>query len=83
MAATTGPRLKGETPMIGPARGFSRVSPVGLLRRHHLLLREANITRVVLLRARVRGDEIPSVPIAVGLLQSVQQQGRVIAYASR
>ena len=65
--------------MIGPARGSSRVSPVGLFRRHYLLLREASITRVVLVRARVRGDQIPSLPIAVGLLQSVQLRGVLIA----
>ena len=65
--------------MIGPARGSSRVSPVGLFRRNYLLLREASITRVVLVRARVRGDQIPSLPIAVGLLQSVQLRGVLIA----
>ena len=65
--------------MIGPARGSSRVSPVGLFRRNYLLLREASITRVVLVRARVRGDQIPSLPIAVGLLMSVQLRGVLIA----
>ena len=65
--------------MIGPARDSSRVSPVGLFRRHYLLLREVSVTGVVLVRARVRGDQIPSLPIAVGLLQSVQLQGVLIA----
>ena len=65
--------------MIGPARGSSRVSPVGLFRRNYLLLREASITRVVLVRASVRGDQIPSLPIAVGLLMSVQLRGVLIA----
>ena len=65
--------------MIGPARGSSRVSPVGLFRRNYLLLREASITRVVLVRARVRGDQSPSLPIAVGLLMSVQLRGVLIA----
>ena len=51
-AAIAGPKLEGETSMIGPARGSSRVCPVGLFRRHYLLLREASITRVVLVRAR-------------------------------
>ena len=65
--------------MIGPARGSSRVCLVGLFRRHYLLLREASITRVILVWARVRGDQIPSLPIAVGLLQSVQLRGVLIA----
>ena len=65
--------------MIGPARGSSRVCPVGLFRRHYLLLREASITRVVLVRARVRGDQIPSLPTAVGSLQGVQIRGVLIA----
>ena len=64
--------------MIGPARGSNRVSPVGLFRLHYLLVMEASITRVVLVRARVRGDQIPSLPIAVGLLQSVKLRGVLI-----
>ena len=65
--------------MLGPIRGFSRVSPVGLFRRHYLLLREASITRVVLVRARGRGDQIPSLSTAVGSIQGVQIRGVLIA----
>ena len=65
--------------MIGPARGSNRVSPVGLFRRHYLLLWEASITRVVLVRARGRGDQIPSLSTAVGSIQGVQIRGVLIA----
>ncbi|KAH0660902.1 hypothetical protein KY289_029650 [Solanum tuberosum] len=87
-AATAGHRLEGETLMIGPVRGFSRVSPVDLFRQHYLLLREASITRVVLVRARRvprrgRGAIVPA-PLAPRPVSAVpplargggQDQGR-------
>ena len=64
--------------MIGPVRGSSRVKPVGLFRRHYLFLREANISRVVLKQARIRGAQNPFLHAAVGLLQCVQLWGIMI-----
>ncbi|KAH0642064.1 hypothetical protein KY289_033038 [Solanum tuberosum] len=59
--------------MIGLTRGSNGVGPISLFRRHYLLLREASITRVVIVRVRVRGDQIPSIPTAV---EGCPQRGR-------
>ena len=64
--------------MIGHVRGSSRVTPVGLFRRHYLFLREVNISKVVLVQARIRGDQIFFLHAAVGLLQGVQLRGVMI-----
>ena len=64
--------------MIGLVRGSSSVSPVSPFRQYYLHLKEANITRVVLFQARVRGDHIPSLHVAVGLLQGIQLWGVMI-----
>ena len=64
--------------MIGHVRGSIRVRPVGLFRRHYLFLREVNISRVVLVQARIRGDHILFLHAAVGLLQGVQHRGVMI-----
>ena len=76
--AIVGRKLWGGTHMIGTVRDSRRFSPVGLFRRHYLFLREANISRVVLVQARIRGDQILFLHAAVGLLQGVQLQGVMI-----
>ena len=77
-AAIASRRLGGGTHMIGHVRGSIRVRPVGLFRRHYLFLREVNISRVVLVQARIRGDQILFLHAAVGLLQGVQLRGVMI-----
>lgn len=66
--ATWDLRLEGGNHMIGLIRGSSKFSPVYLFRRHSILLREACSNIVVLVHARVRGDQILSLSIAGRIL---------------